>query len=46
MNAKISTLNRYADSLGYIVQYHLIPTAKAETTQPIVVHTPDAGLCG
>jgi predicted transcriptional regulator len=39
IDAKISTLDRYAESLGYIVQYHLIPTANAEATKPIVVHT-------
>ncbi len=38
VNAKISTLDRYAQSLGYIVQYHLIPTENAEATNPIVVH--------
>lgn len=38
IDAKISTLDRYAASLGYVVQYHLIPTAKAKASQPIVVH--------
>lgn len=35
-DAKISTVDRYADSLGYIVQYHLIP-ADAGTDKPAVV---------
>jgi len=38
VDAKISTLDRYAESLGFIVQYHLIPSTDAETTQPVVVH--------
>jgi predicted transcriptional regulator len=35
---KISTVDRYAESLGFIVQYHLIPTAEADSAPPIVVH--------
>jgi predicted transcriptional regulator len=35
-DAKLSTVERYADSLGYVVQYHLIP-AEAGIDQPAVV---------
>lgn len=35
-DAKISTVDRYADSLGYVVQYHLIP-ADGSTDEPAVV---------
>ena len=28
-DAKVSTVDRYAESLGFVVQYHLIPTAEA-----------------
>ena len=37
-DAKISTLDRYADSLGYIVQYHLIPAREGAGAPPVVVH--------
>ncbi len=36
-DAKISTLDRYAESLGYIVQYRLIPAADAPGTPAVVV---------
>ena len=26
-DAKVSTVDRYAETLGYVVQYHLIPPA-------------------
>jgi predicted transcriptional regulator len=38
-DAKISTVDRYAESLGYVVQYHLIPTAQADSTPSVVVHS-------
>ncbi|HST55275.1 MAG TPA: helix-turn-helix transcriptional regulator [Solirubrobacteraceae bacterium] len=37
-DAKVSTVDRYAESLGFIVQYHLIPTAEADSAPPVVVH--------
>ena len=38
-DAKISTVDRYAGSLGYVVQYHLIPAdAKALAAPAVVVH--------
>ena len=35
-DAKLSTVERYAHSLGYVVQYHLIP-AETGIDQPAVV---------
>jgi hypothetical protein len=32
------TVDRYAESLGFVVQYHLIPTAKANESPAVVVH--------
>jgi seryl-tRNA synthetase len=37
-DAKISTVERYADSLGYVVQYHLIPAERGGGAPPVVVH--------
>jgi predicted transcriptional regulator len=37
-DAKISTVDRYADSLGYVVQYHLIPAGDAASEPAVVVH--------
>lgn len=36
-DAKISTVDRYAASLGYIVQYHLLPADGADSP-PVIVH--------
>jgi seryl-tRNA synthetase len=36
-DAKISTVDRYADSLGFVIQYHLIPIAEADGAPPVVV---------
>jgi predicted transcriptional regulator len=38
-DAKVSTVDRYAESLGYVVQYHLIPTAEAGRAPAVVVHS-------
>jgi hypothetical protein len=38
-DAKISTIDRYADSLGFVVQYHLIPAADADGAPPVVVES-------
>lgn len=35
-DTKLSTIDRYADALGYVVQYHLIP-ATAGVNAPAVV---------
>ena len=37
-DAKISTIERYADSLGYVIQYHLIPADNAAGVSAVVVH--------
>lgn len=37
-DAKMSTLDRYAASLGYVVQYHLIPAENGAEAPPVVVH--------
>jgi predicted transcriptional regulator len=37
-DAKISTVERYADTLGYVVQYHLIPAEDADDSPAVVVH--------
>lgn len=37
-DTKISTVDRYAESLGFIVQYHLIPLAQADGAPAVVVH--------
>ncbi len=38
-DAKVSTVDRYADSLGFVVQYHLIPRADADGAPPVVVES-------
>jgi transcriptional regulator with XRE-family HTH domain len=38
-DARISTVDRYADCLGFTVQYHLIPFAEADGAPSVVVHT-------
>lgn len=37
-DAKISTVDRYADSLGYVLQYHLIPVDEGVEAPAVVVH--------
>lgn len=37
-DAKVSTVDRYAASLGYVVQYHLIPAENVAEAPPVVVH--------
>lgn len=41
-DARMSTVERYAEVLGYKVQYHLIPAAQADRLDPVVVHPPAA----
>ena len=41
-DAHISTLDRYAEALGYRLQYHLIPESNGNADPAVVVH-PDAG---
>ena len=40
IDARLSTLDRYAEAVGYRIQWHLIPEADA-TRQPAVVVHPD-----
>jgi len=37
-DAKMSTVDRYAGSLGFVIQYHLIPAPKANGSATVVVH--------
>jgi predicted transcriptional regulator len=37
-DAKISTVDRFAASLGYVVQYHLIPADNGADSPPVIVH--------
>lgn len=37
-DARISTVERYADSLGYVVQYHLIPADQSANAAAVVLH--------
>ena len=37
-DAKISTVDRYAKSLGYVVQYHLVPAAESGDTPAVIIH--------
>lgn len=37
VDARISTVDRYAGSLGYVVQYHLIPADATGLAPPAVV---------
>lgn len=37
-DAKVSTVDRYAESLGYVVQYHLIPADESADEPAVVVH--------
>ena len=47
-DAKVSTVDRYAESLGFVVQYHLIPTAEADGAPPVwfTRHNPGARPLG
>lgn len=37
-DAKMSTIDRYAASLGFVVQYHLVPADSAGDEPAVVVH--------
>jgi ribosome-binding protein aMBF1 (putative translation factor) len=37
-DARLSTLDRYAEALGFRVQWHLLPLEGSETEPPLVVH--------
>jgi hypothetical protein len=37
-DARLSTVDRYAVSLGYVVQYHLVPADEGADQPAVVVH--------
>jgi seryl-tRNA synthetase len=37
-DARISTVDRYAEALGYRVQWHLLPLEGSEEEPPLVIH--------
>jgi seryl-tRNA synthetase len=37
-DARLSTIDRYAEALGYRVQWHLLPLGDSEAEPPLVVH--------
>jgi predicted transcriptional regulator len=37
-DAKVSTVERYAGTLGYVVQYHLVPLDQSADEPTVVVH--------
>ncbi|HEU4707087.1 MAG TPA: helix-turn-helix transcriptional regulator [Solirubrobacterales bacterium] len=37
-DARISTVDRYAEALGYRVQWHLLPLEGSEGEPPLVIH--------
>jgi hypothetical protein len=37
-DVRLSIIDGYADALGYVVQYHLVPAAAAAGQAPVVVH--------
>ena len=39
-DARLSTLDRYAEALGFRVQWHLLPLEASKTEPPVVIHGP------
>lgn len=39
-DAKLSTVDRYAGVLGYVVHYHLIPAGQTAGAEGVVIHEP------
>lgn len=37
-DARLSTIDRYAETLGFRVQWHLLPLEGSETAPPVVIH--------
>jgi transcriptional regulator with XRE-family HTH domain len=37
-DARLSTIDRYAESLGFRVQWHLLPLEASEAEPPVVIH--------
>lgn len=40
-DARISTVDRYAEALGFRIQWHLLPLEGSEQEPPVVVHGAD-----
>jgi seryl-tRNA synthetase len=40
-DARISTIDRYVEALGFRIQWHLLPLEGSETEPPLVVHAAD-----
>jgi seryl-tRNA synthetase len=39
-DARLSTIDRYAEALGFRVQWHLLPAETAAIEPPVIVHEP------
>jgi seryl-tRNA synthetase len=37
-DARLSTIDRFAQALGYRVQWHLLPVQESESEPPVVIH--------
>jgi hypothetical protein len=37
-DVRMSTLDRYAQAVGYRIQYHIIPESQNSNEPPVVVH--------
>lgn len=37
-DARLSTVDRYAEALGFRIQWHLLPRDGSETEPPLVIH--------
>ena len=37
-DARLSTIDRYAEALGFRVQWHLLPVEAAAAEPPVVIH--------
>ena len=37
-DARVSTIDRYAEALGYRVQWHLLPLEGSDAEPPLVIH--------
>ena len=36
-DVRLSTLERYAAALGYVVEYHLVPASRSKLERPVVI---------
>jgi predicted transcriptional regulator len=37
-DARLSTVDRYAETLGFRIQWHLLPLEASEAAPPVVIH--------